>query len=267
LTDRVLLAFVALGNDGGGVPTDWQAPVGWIFLGAMFNFTGSGSTLSTLAVGVWAKLGTASEPASYDVSLVVTGGRKTLHACVVAVQNPFLVQGGAHIRIAGHPIRRLLAFTELQAASATLCDFQDIPPGYDHLELIFTTKSDRGADSVRNINMRFNGDSGANYHTQRMRDGVSFSALNTTRILLGAVDGTNANFESGGRFNILDYAHIGERRVVIGDSVFIEGGGITEDTVRGIYRNTTDPINRITCAVETGPTLAQAGSRVYLYGY
>jgi hypothetical protein len=267
LTDRILIAFVALGNDGGGVPFGWQAPEGWVFLGAKFGFSGSGTTLSTLAVGAWAKLGTASEPATYDVSLNIGAGRKTMHACIVAVSTPFLVAGGANIRIAGHPIRRLLDFTELQAASATLCDFTDIPSGYDHLELVFTTKSDRGTDAVRNINMRFNGDSGANYHTQRMRDGVSFSALSTTRILLGAVDGTNANFESGGRFQIYDYAHIGERRIVIGDSVFIEGGGITEDTVRGIYRNTTDPINQVTSVVEVGPTLAQTGSRAYLYGY
>jgi hypothetical protein len=191
-----------------------------------------------------------------------------LHACIVAVADPFLVAGGANIRIAGHPLRRLLDFEELQSASATLCDFQNIAQGYDHLEVIFSTKSDRGTDAVRNINLRFNGDaSAAGYHTQRMRDGVSFTALNTSRILIGAVDGANGGFESGGQINVYDYRHIGERRIVMAESVFIEGGGLTEDSVRGIWRNQTDAINRVTMTVETGPTLAEAGTRVYLYGY
>jgi hypothetical protein len=268
LDGRVMVAFVALGNDGGSIPTGWDAPDGWVFLGADFMLVGSGSTLSTLAVGVWAKLGTASEPASYDVALKFGVGRKTLHACIVAVADPFLVAGGANIRIAGHPIRRLLDFNELEAASATLCDFQNIAQGYDHLEVIFTTASDRGTDAVRNINLRFNGDaSAAGYHTQRMRDGVSFTALNTSRILTGAVDGANAGFESGGQINVFDYRRIGHRRLVLAETLFIEGGGLTEDSVRGIWRNQADAINRVTMTVETGPTLAAIGTRVYLYGY
>jgi hypothetical protein len=267
LDGRILVAFVALGNDGGGVPTGWKAPDGWVFLGADFMFTGSGSTLSVLAVGVWAKLGTASEPATYDVSLNIGAGRKTMHACIIAVADPFLIDGGANIRIAGHPIRRLLAFNELQADSATLCNFTNIPQGYDHLEVVYTGKSDRGTDARRNLSTRFNGDTGANYHMQVNRDNVLSQILNTTRIMVGSINGASAGHECGGRFNIYDYTHTGERRMLLGDSFYLEVGQLVEETDRGLWLNTADPITSLDLIVEVGPTMFETGSRAYLYGY
>jgi hypothetical protein len=267
LTDRILVAFVSLGNDGGGVPVGWEAPDGWVFLGANFGFTGSGSTLSTLATGAWAKLGTASEPASYEVTINMGAGRKTLHAVIVAVSTPKLIDGGANIRIAGHPIRRLLAFTELQTASDLLCDFTDIPQGYDHLEVVYTGKSDRGTDARRNLSTRFNGDTTANYHMQVNRDNVLSQILSTTRIMVGSINGAVAGHECGGRFNIYDYTHTAERRMLLGDAFYLESGQLVEETDRGLWLNTTDPITSLDVRVEVGPTQFETGSRAYLYGY
>jgi hypothetical protein len=262
----VLIAYVTMGNDGGTIPIGWTTPDGWVFLGANFILTGTGSAQSMLAVGCWAKLADG-EPADYSVAITMGVGSKTFHACIVAVQDPFLVQGGAHIRIAGHPIRRLLAYNELQAASTTLCDFTDVPAGFDHLELIYSVKSDRGTDALRNIRVRFNGDTTNNYHTQLTRDGVITSILSTSRILIGATDGGNGGFESSGIINILDYGNPAERRMTLGHAQHLTGANIVDESNIGMWRDQTEAIDRVHVEVEGGVTQADVGSRAFLYGY
>ena len=261
---NILLAFVSMGNDGGSVPTGWTTPDGWVFLGANVGIT-VGPPMSTLAVGVWAKLATASEPSTYSVTINMGVGRKTFEACIVAVQDAFLVEGGAHIRIAGHPIRRLLDQVELQSAAAQLCDFTDIAPGFDHLELVFTGTSDRSADALREVQMRFNGDTGANYNMQINRDNVLTQLMSTTRITAGAIDGAVAGHHVGNVIQIFNYAKL-ENRMVLGNGLHTLTSQLVEETMRGQWGNTTDPINEITVG-SVGPTLFDAGSRAWLYGY
>lgn len=265
-----LIAIVSMLNMGGSVPVGWTTPEGWIFLGANFRIGGSGASLSAAASGAWVKLATASEPANYDITINFGAGSKRLHAVIVAIQNPTLIAGGAHIRMSGHPIRRLLAQNELTAASATLCDFQSIPAGYDHLELVYEALSDRATDALRNIRMRFNNDSTAgNYRWQVNRDnGISTSAAGTQdRILIGAVDGSATNSESGGIIRILGYARP-HRRFTIGDSFHITSAGdLVDDMSRSLWLNATTAIDRVTVAMDAGTTLFNTGSRAYLYGY
>lgn len=267
----VLVAFVAMGNDGGSVPTGWTTPEGWVFLGAIFGISGTAPAQSMLAVGVWAKLATASEPATYDVTITMGVGRKTFHATIVAIQNPFLISGGAHIRIAGHPIRRLLAFNEITAADVVLCDFQNIPGGYDHLELVYAVFSDRATDALRNIRMQFNGDTTQNnYRWQTSRDGTitgGVAGVSQDRIIAGAVDGGALNSESGGCIQILDYVGP-HRRFAMGNEFFITAGGdLVDESMRCLWLNTANPVNRVRLAIDTGTTLFNVGSRVFLYGY
>lgn len=98
----VLVLFVSMGNALGSIPTGWTTPEGWIFIGAQVIATGSGATLSTLAVGVWAKLAGASEPASYTTNINFATGTKTIHACIVAVQNGESIPGGPQFNIGGY---------------------------------------------------------------------------------------------------------------------------------------------------------------------
>lgn len=264
---NAMVAFVTIGVAGGSVPRGWTTPSGWVFLGANFLIRGAGPTLSTLAVGVWAKLAGPSEPASSVVTIDLGPGQKTLQATVVAIQDVFLIDGGAHIRIAGHPIRRLLASSELTAPNATLCDFTDIPGGFDHLEVVYDCWSDRSTDALRNIRWRFNNDAGAgNYHWRVDRTAGPTQTLNTDRIILGAVNGANINHRSGGQFNIIDYARPWQR-MVLGESFFITAGVLNSETSRSMWLNTTDPINRVTASIDSGTTLFDAGSKVFLYGY
>ena len=98
----VLIVFIAMGNAGGSVPLGWTTPEGWVFLGAQVTLTGSGSTMSTLAVGTWAKLITASDPATYGTTINFGPGVKTIHGSLVCIQDAAVVAGGAQFNIGGY---------------------------------------------------------------------------------------------------------------------------------------------------------------------
>lgn len=270
----VLVVFVSMGVSGGLVPTGWTTPDGFVFLGASFNTSGSGSTQSTLAVGAWAKLAGASEPADYSTSINLPNGLKAIQGTMVAIQDPFLVDGGVQIRLAGHPIRRLLDFTVLAANSATLCDFQNISQGYDHLEVIYDalTVQNGGAANVR-IRLRYNGDTGNNYFYQLYDVESSTAAIDTAsaalltdRILLGglsAVDGA----ATSGQFSIFAYASTASRKIMLGRAFWASDAGLNlrNGGLSGQYSGS--PINRIRIEINSGTQLFAAGSRAYLYGY
>lgn len=99
----ILVAFVALENDGGSVPSSWSTPEGFKFLGAGFQFTGSGSTQSTGAAGCWYKEATADDVAAtdYTVDVNIVGpaaSTKKFHVTMVSVQDVDVLVGGADIR-------------------------------------------------------------------------------------------------------------------------------------------------------------------------
>lgn len=263
----VMLAFVSMYNAGGSVPTGWTTPDGWVFLGADYRIVG---TTGTVAAGVWAKLAGSAEPSDYTIDITFTPGSKRLHAAIVTIQNPALIAGGAHIRMSGHPIRRLLAQNTLTAASATLCDFQSVPGGYDHLELVYDIVSGTSTDVLRNVRMRFNADGGAgSYRWQVTRDNViSGSTAGTQdRMIIGAIDGSSTGSTAGGRLNMLGYTRP-NRRMVLGDSFFVTAaGGLVQEFSRALWLNVTDPINRVGISVDAGTTVFGIGSRAYLYGY
>lgn len=273
-----MLAFVSLGNSGGFVPTGWTTPQGFMFLGANFASTGDGATLSTLATGVWAKIaGTADLTATnYSTTInIPTGNTKILHTAMMAVSNPSTIPGGTQIRVAGHPIRRLLASVELTASTQTLCDFQNISGGYDHLELIYDCTSAVSTDSqARLIKIRFNNDSTNNYHWRRGTNGTDTtfafsSALTVSHAYIGAIEGAGTTgSKSNGKVTIHDYTRLNQR-ALIADGVWVQPSvsTIRYETFRGYYRDTTTPINRVTVSVETGTAKFSSGDRAFLYGY
>ena len=94
----VLLVFISMGNSGGSVPVGWVTPTGWVYLGAQVTLTGSGSTMSMLAVGVWAKLCGPSEPSTYSTTINFGAGTKTMHASLVAVMNSTSTPGRSAVQ-------------------------------------------------------------------------------------------------------------------------------------------------------------------------
>ena len=265
----VMLAFVSMYNAGGSVPTGWNTPDGWVFLGADFRVV---NLVGTVAAGVWAKLAGASEPSDYTIDITFGAGSKRLHAAIITIQSPALISGGAHIRMSGHPIRRLLRENVLTAPSATLCDFQSIPGGYDHLEVLFDIKSDRATDVLRNVRMRINADAGASYRWRVAREGgiatVSQDTAGTQdRLIVGGIDGSSSGSTAGGVITIISYARP-QRRMVSGQSqIMPASGNICDERSRGIWLNVVDPVNRIGMSIDTGATLFDTGSRAQLYGY
>lgn len=269
-----LITFVSMGVSGGLVPTGWTTPDGFVFLGATFNTSGSGSTASTLAVGVWAKRAGASEPSTYSTTINLPTGLKAISGCMVAIQDAFLVPGGVQVRLAGHPIRQLIDYVELAADSATLCDFTNIPQSYDNLEIIMDALSDQnGGGANMRIRMRYNADTGNNYFYQLYEVENAVTAVDTAavgfltdRILLGglsAVDGA----ASAAQLSILGYANSGSRKVMLGHAFWAADAGINlrNGSLTGQYAGS--PINQITIDANGTPVRFAAGSRAYLYGY
>lgn len=278
--DDIVLAFVTVAAKGGSVPTGWVTPPGFIMLGtAMPLMTGSGSGQSTLANGVWAKQITADDVAATDFRTTINlpTGQKIMHGVLVCVRDGYLIPGGVQIRTAGHPMRRLLMKTELAAASQTLCDFQNIPPSFDNLELVYDTTSDRDTDAIRTLRLRFNNDSSGTtgstgrYHWNVLNnDASNTSQLADTKILHGRINGGagGINAKSSGSIDIYGYVS-SSRPVVFSRSWWTQNlvlgsriGHAQWDGASG-----TSKINRIQLAVDGGTTQFLAGSRAYLYGY
>jgi hypothetical protein len=275
----VLLAFVSLGVSGGGVPTGWTVPIGFKQLGANFSMSGTGTSQTTCATGVWVKLADADDVAATDFSTTINlpTGTKVIQTTMVAIQNCFLVPGGVQIRMAGKPIRRLLAFAELTAASATLCDFQNISAAYDNLELVYdgTTNATAGVDT--RLQATFNGDNtgtpgstGHYYHSIVQDGGAAQTGILQTRLLHGAI-GATATSKATGRLNIYGY-NSSAKPVMLGQDWWVASGPVVHsETLAGQWDGNggVSAINRIVIGVNGAPAnpIFAIGSRAYLYGY
>ena len=264
----VLVAFVSMHNAVGTVPVGWTTPEGWIFQGANYTIRGSGAALQCLAVGTWVKLATATEPADYTITIKFGAGTKRIHAAIIAVQNPDLISGGAGIRMSGHPIRRLLKFNELTAPNQTLCDFTNIPPGFNNLEFIYDGISDQNGDTTnRRIRMRYNGIL-TGYYCRHTEDGVDTgNANNTDRYILGEINGTASGTRAVGTASIYGYSRAIVGHIALGRGFFVATPTSTHTLTFDSQWNGGVAINRIVCAIEAGTVRFAIGSRAYLYGY
>lgn len=264
----LLVGIVSIGVSGGYVPPGWKEPDGFRFAGAAVSSSGSGSSQSTLAVGAWYKYADAGDVAAsnYPASITLPAGLKSIQGTTLAISNPYTTQGGVQIRLGGFPMRKRLRYNELSAASTTLCDFQNIEPGFDNLELVYDGTSNGGGAPVRAA-IKINNDATAgNYFSQVNSDGaISQEFGSNARILVGAL-GVAAGAASVGEIKILGYSRALNRHGVIGHAYWVTGVDLRDDTIVGQWGSGTTPIDRIS-VISTGATQWQAGSRAYLYGY
>jgi hypothetical protein len=269
-----LLVFVTLGVSGGGVPTGWVTPTGFKQLGATFTMSGTGLTQTALSAGAWIKFADASDVAAteYSTTINLPTGTKVIDGAMVAISNPAQIPGGVQILMAGKPIRRLLAYTELAAASAILCDFQNISQGYDNLELVYDGGSN-STSAAQQLRVRFNGDTGIHYAYKVVRDGILLvgaagSGVGATQIQFGAT-GDAVGARTAGTLNIYGYKS-SPKPVVIGRNWWVGTGPAPHDEeFSGQWDGNlgVSAINRIVLELNAaGPQFA-AGSRAYLYGY
>lgn len=266
-----LVAFVSVAARGGSVPTTWETPPGVDFMGATFSTSGTGTGQSTLATGVWVKRAVTGEPSSFDVTISLPSGEKVIHASTVAVSDPFLIAGGSQIRIAGHPIRRLLAFQELTSASFLLCDFQNISQAYDNLTLLIDAKIDKnGATADQRSHIQFNADSGNNYFDRVWSSsGVNVQGFAVPDIRLGLMSQFTGNAHTAS-IDILGYCRPGAQRTLMAQTYWINNLTVHTEQIGGQW-SSTSPITRIQIGAQfnsgTQTQRFAVGSRAYLYGW
>lgn len=263
----VMVVFISLGVSGGNIPLGWTTPPGFVQLGVWPSVSGSGATQSALSTGAWAKLVTAADVAagSFSTTINLPTGIKVLHGVLVAVQNPFLVPGGVRMLMAGKPVRRKLAETKLLAASSTLCDFQNIPQGYDNLEVVVNGTS-TGSGSNTFTTLRFNGDTGNNYFHRSSQDTANLiTGFGVDRIFLQRISNAAGSTYAG---SIHIYGRAGPNPTMLGKGVWSEALVIHQGELSGAW-SPSAAIDRITIAVDGAPANPRfnTNSTAVLYGY
>ena len=157
---------------------------------------------------------------------------------------------------------------QVLGATATTIDFSNIPQTYAHLKLILAVRG----QATQDLSLRFNNDTGANYHTQEVRGSgtatpVSDVAVGRTAGRVGWLTGTGTRLNSV-EVMIPNYADSANWQtfhatwgefhdVVAGQEIFF-GLNASEWQVAAA-------VNRITIMTPSS-ALFQIGSRATLYG-
>lgn len=167
----------------------------------------------------------------------------------------------------GLPVR--LADTTVSGSSVSSIDFTSIPSVYAHLLLVVYARSDAGGSQLR---IRFNNDSGANYHSQRVNGGGSAASaseqISQTFARAGhlASSGTAANQMAIAELYVPYYANTARKKAFIGSTFYADvesSGGLVISSLGGTWTNTA-AINRMTLICDVGNFTVD--SRATLYG-
>ena len=106
-----------------------------------------------------------------------------------------------------------IATTTVGSGGASTITFSSIPSTYTHLQLRFITRNNRSGQSVDALNIKANGDSGANYANHRLQgDGATATASGGTSLSAAIFAQTPASTATASVFgagviDILDYAN------------------------------------------------------------
>lgn len=160
-----------------------------------------------------------------------------------------------------------IAETILGADTASVT-FSSIPATYRHLELMWTARTTDGA--AQSLLCRFNGDTGANYDTERLESSgattSTIESLGATGMVIGAVSQA-AGYGGVGTCYIHDYARATWRKHTRAISGFVMAnttGNIRHDSTFGHWRNAA-AITSLTLLPGNAKILG-AGSIFSLYG-
>lgn len=180
----------------------------------------------------------------------------------------FGVYGPNSGRIVNAQLKVLIA--DITLTNSASFERLPIPPGYDHLEIIGLLK-ETGADTVRGINLYYNGDTtDSNYRTQQ-------GIFNSTSASAGQADGARNGVATGTSAGSTDYAMVvwsipnasSTKTTKTGFSTSIDRRSGTDISIRieGANWESTEPIREITLRTDNHPTtLFTAGSRLQIYG-
>jgi len=164
-----------------------------------------------------------------------------------------------------------IATTTVGVGGAGSISFSSIPAGYKHLQLRFIARTDASGAVFDTVNMRFNGDSAANYSYHVLGgDGASTfsggypndSNIQLNWCAMGA--STAANIFGIGVVDILDYADTNKFKTVRALNGHDRNGAGVLYLTSGNWRSTS-AITSITLDQYTGPNYTQYSSFA-LYG-
>ncbi len=156
-------------------------------------------------------------------------------------------------------------------SSAASFDFTSISGAYAHLLLILSIRGDVAGSTQTNPGLRFNNDSGSNYHYEQLRAltaGVASAlVVSQSSARLGYTTAATADSGAFGTFRveIPDYANSARHK-----SFHAEGGAVTssgEGIVTAVVGRwaSTAAVTRVTIIDQNGGNWV-AGSRATLYG-
>ena len=161
---------------------------------------------------------------------------------------------------------QLLDSTTVAGASVQSVTFSSIPATFDNLYLVFDANSDTAAGAVVDVDVRFNADSGANYHSQTNRDGTFAQSLSDTGIKITEIDGTSSGRPGSGTVTVLNYLEATKARIVIGEGFSLQTGSIVDFRIIGTWNNTANAITSLTVTTSAAGTKFAIGSKFWLYG-
>ena len=153
------------------------------------------------------------------------------------------------------------------AASVTFSNLGNYSQ-YKHLQIRWTTR-DSWSDNFASTNIRFNGDSGANYASHRLwgNGSSALSAADTSitemRINLTAAALSDANTFSAGVTDILDFSSTSKNKTIRTLHGVVSPGEVTAITLQSGFRNNTAAITSISFSAVSNFV---SGSRFSLYG-
>lgn len=166
------------------------------------------------------------------------------------------------------PGLRKIAETILAANAATI-DFAAIPQTYSHLRLVANLRCNQ-ATYFQTGYLRINGNSGNNYHVQRMRVGGAtvsgIENLNVDGIYITVVGTSNPSLASPLIVEVPGYRDGAIYRAVLTQGTFFGSGGaggFNIENAYGLFQNGA-AVTQLTLALQAGNFIA--GSRATLYG-
>jgi hypothetical protein len=170
--------------------------------------------------------------------------------------NPFIYGG------AGGDFESIATVTVGSGGAASMV-LDNIPSGYQHLQVRWIGQSNRGTYATDNLWIRVNGDTGSNYAYHELRgDGASagaFAGATQTKQYVSGVVGTTqqtSNFGAG-IIDILDYTSTSKNktlRVLAGkdnNGTYASVGGYVQ-VASGLYFATPAAVTSVTLIAENG---------------
>lgn len=163
-----------------------------------------------------------------------------------------------------------IAVATVDSSGAPSITFSNIPQNYKDLQLRFITRNNRSGQSVDALNIKANGDGGANYANHRLQgDGSTASSSGGTSLGYAIFAQTPASIATAGIFgagviDILDYANTNKYKTFRTLSGYDANGSGYVGLYSGLWQSTA-AINSLTISSNDGSGVLQYTSFA-LYG-